>query len=221
MRIFLIEDEEELRELLIFNLNSQGYDVDAFSNANDALILLDGQRADMILLDLMLPGLQGLQFLEILRKKGDKTPIIIVSARNAESDIITALDKGADDYVTKPFSFKFLDAKIQAVIRRLTPLQDNGIINTGGISMDTTAHKVLVNSAPVQLTNKEFSLLHLFLTNPGRVYTRNQLLNSVWGYEAELTSRTVDSHVASLRKKLGDEGSHVVTLPKIGYIWEK
>lgn len=220
MRILIIEDEEALRELLEYNFSRSGFKVTALDNANDALIAVEDWQPDLILLDLMLPGLQGLNFLDIFRKSDQNTPVIIISARNAETDIINALERGADDYVAKPFSFKFLEAKMRAVLRRGGPAKISTVINSGGISIDLEAHRALNGDQVLQLTQKEFELLTLFAKKPERVFTRNQLLNAVWGYDADLISRTVDAHVATLRKKLADKGRYIQTIPKIGYVWE-
>jgi two-component system phosphate regulon response regulator PhoB len=218
MRIMTIEDEGALRELIEYDLTRAGFQCLCLENANDALMAVDDWLPDLILLDLMLPGLQGLQFLEIIRKSR-RTPVIVISARNSESDIIAALDRGADDYVTKPFTFNFLEAKIRAVTRR----GQGGVgtvIEAGGIRLDLTSHKVKADNQILTLTQKEFELLSLFMRSPGQVFSRNQLLNAVWGYDNELISRTVDAHVATLRKKLSTRGRYIQTLPKIGYAWE-
>lgn len=220
MRILIIEDEEALRELLEYEFSRQDVTVIALDNAGDALIAVEDCPPDLILLDLMLPGLKGLQFLDILRREGHELPVIIISARNAETDIINALERGADDYVTKPFSFNFLEAKIRAVRRRGGELKSSQKIVAGGISLDLEAHKALNDDQALPLTQKEFELLNLFMSRSGRAFTRNQLLNTIWGYDSDPVSRTVDVHVASLRKKLGDKGHYIQTVPKIGYLWE-
>jgi two-component system phosphate regulon response regulator PhoB len=213
-----IEDEGALRDLIEYDLTRAGFQCLCLENANDALMAVEDWLPDLILLDLMLPGLQGLQFLEIIRKT-KKIPVIVISARNSESDIIAALDRGADDYVTKPFTFNFLEAKIRAVTRR-GKTGVGGAVESGGISLDPTTHKVVVENQKLSLTQKEFELLSLFMRSPGQVFSRNQLLNAVWGYDNELISRTVDAHVATLRKKLAGRGRYIQTLPKIGYAWE-
>lgn len=220
MRILIIEDEEALRELLEYEFTRQGLTVVSLDNANDALIAVEDCPPDLILLDLMLPGLKGLQFLDILRREGNEVPIIIISARNAETDIINALERGADDYVTKPFSFNFLEAKIKAVLRRGGEIKSSAKISMGGITVDPESHKAFCDDELLPLTQKEFELLSFFIQKSGRAFTRNQLLNSIWGYDASLLSRTVDVHVASLRKKMGDKGAYIQTVPKIGYLWE-
>ncbi len=220
LRILIIEDEDALRELLEYEFGRQGFEVTALDNANDALIVVEDYLPDLILLDLMLPGLKGLQFLDILRREGKEVPVIIISAKNAETDIICALERGADDYVTKPFSVSYLEAKIKAMMRRGGEFKPGVNLSGGGVSLDLEARKAFIDGEAVSLTQKEFELLALFMRKAGRAFTRNQLLNSIWGYEANLLSRTVDVHVASLRKKLGDKGAYIQTIPKIGYLWE-
>lgn len=221
MRILIIEDEEALRELLEYEFSRLQAAVVALDNAGDALMAVEDCPPDLILLDLMLPGLKGLQFLDLLRREGNDVPVIIISARNAEADIINALERGADDYVTKPFSFNFLEAKIRAVLRRGGEGKPGGRkMAMGGISLDLESHKAYSDEEVLPLTQKEFELLNLFMSKSGRAFTRNQLLNLIWGYDQSLVSRTVDVHVASLRKKLGDKGHYIQTIPKIGYLWE-
>jgi len=221
MRIMIIEDEEALREVMEYSLRRSGFIVDSFGNANDALIALEDCPPDLVLLDIMLPGLQGLQFLEILRQRDQTTPVIVISARNTEADIIKALERGADDYVPKPFSLKLVEAKIKAVTRRGgAEGAQTKVLEGGGITIDLNTHKAHNGDEPLHLTQKEFDLLSLFLKKPDRIFTRNQLLNLVWGYDSDLVTRTVDAHVAVLRKKLGDKGGHIKTLPKVGYLWD-
>jgi two-component system phosphate regulon response regulator PhoB len=220
LRILIIEDEDALRELLEYEFTRQGMEIVALDNANDALIAVEDAVPDLILLDLMLPGLKGLQFLDILRRGGFDVPVIIISARNAEADIIYALDHGADDYVTKPFGVSYLEAKVRAILRRGGDFKPGLTVSGGGLVLDMEAHKASLDNKPLPLTQKEFELLALFMRKAGRAFTRNQLLNAIWGYEADMMSRTVDVHVASLRKKLGDKGIYIQTIPKIGYLWE-
>jgi two-component system phosphate regulon response regulator PhoB len=219
MNILLIEDERELRELLEYGLGRSGHKVTGAGNANDALILVEESVPDLILLDLMLPGLQGLQFLDIVRRKNQTVPVIIISARTGEEDVIKGLERGADDYLPKPFSLRLLEAKINAALRRAGGGSAGERIESGGVVIEFDARRATAGGEALQLTQKEFDLLSLFVRKPQKVFTRNQLLNMIWGYEAELVSRTVDAHVAMLRKKLGERGSCIKTLPKIGYLW--
>jgi two-component system phosphate regulon response regulator PhoB len=219
MQILVIEDERELRELLEYGLGRLNFKVTGASNANDALIMIEEAVPDLILLDLMLPGLQGLQFLDIVRRKNQAVPVIIISALTGEEDVIRGLEHGADDYLPKPFSMRLLEAKINAALRRAPGGAPEGRLESGGVTVDPDSRRATSAGDPLQLTQKEFDLLSLFIRKPQKVFTRNQLLNIVWGYEAELVSRTVDAHVAMLRKKLGPNGSCIRTLPKIGYLW--
>jgi len=221
MQIMIIEDEDALKELLEYSLRRAGFIVNSFGNANDSLIALEDCPPDLILLDLMLPGLQGLQFLEILRQRDKTTPVIVISAKNSEADIIKALEQGADDYLPKPFSLKLVEAKIKAVSRRSGAESRDQALRGGGITIDLNTHKAWNGEEPLHLTQKEFELLSLFLKKPERIFTRNQLLNLVWGYDSDLVTRTVDAHVAVLRKKLGDKGRHIKTVPKVGYLWDE
>ena len=215
-KILVIEDNEDMRELVNFNLSQNNFEVFDFENANDGLMFLEDNHIDLILLDLMLPGLKGMQFLQIIRNSGNNIPVIIISAKNTEQDIINALESGADDYLTKPFSMKILIAKIKVILKRNT-FADDKIINFNDIEIDTTAHKVFIEGNEVILTNKEFELMLLMFKNPKKVYTRNYLLDSIWGYNSDVYSRTIDTHISSLRKKLGDKGKIIKSVPKIGY----
>jgi two-component system phosphate regulon response regulator PhoB len=219
MHILIIEDEKELRELLEYGLGRLNHKVTGAGNANDALIMVEESFPDIILLDLMLPGLQGLQFLDILRRKDKSVPVIVISARTGEEDIIKCLEHGADDYLPKPFTMRLLEAKINAALRRAKGGAPPERLASGGVVIDLDARRAEAGGETLQLTQKEFDLLSLFVRKPQKVFTRNQLLNMIWGYEADLVSRTVDAHVAMLRKKLGERGSCIKTLPKIGYLW--
>jgi two-component system phosphate regulon response regulator PhoB len=216
----MVEDEASLREVIAYNLTREGYQVTALDNANDALIAVEDCPPDLILLDLMLPGLQGLQFLDILRRRDKSLPVIIISARDSDEDIIKALERGADDYLPKPFTIKLLEAKIKAALRRSRDRGEDELVQSCGVTVDLGAHRVGVDGRELRLTSKEFDLLALFARRPEKVFTRNQLLSVIWGYDNELNSRTVDVHVATLRRKLGDKGRHIRTLPKIGYLWD-
>ncbi|PLX71193.1 MAG: DNA-binding response regulator [Denitrovibrio sp.] len=218
IKVLVIEDHEEIRDLISYNLAKENFETICFDNANEGLIHLESDDVDIILLDLMLPGLKGMQFLQIVRnnKKYSGVPIIIISAKNNEQDIINGLEAGADDYMTKPFSIKILIAKINAILRR-NPAIKSKVISINGISIDTNNYEVTVDGNEVNLTNKEYELLQLLLNQPKRVFTRNQILNAVWGYESDVYTRTVDTHVSSLRKKLGERGTFIKSVPKIGY----
>ncbi len=218
-KILLVEDEEALREVVTFNVRNAGHDVVETDNANDALMLLDDFLPDLILLDIMLPGLKGDQFLSLIRANGkfEKIPVIIISAKSSEEDIVRLLEAGADDYLTKPFSIKVLLAKVLVILKRSQADDHGKFIEYAEMSIDEINHKAFVGGQEIVLTNKEFELLLLFIKHPRRVFTRNQLLNTIWGYDADVFTRTVDSHISTLRKKLGEAGQVIKSIPKIGY----
>ena len=218
-RILIVEDQGDLRELIVYNLKRENrYIVTAVENANDALIILEDVNIDLLLLDLMLPGLKGLDFLKIVRANPDydNLAVIIISAKTKEKSILKGLRLGADDYLPKPFSIALLIAKIDTVLRR-TRVQKGAELKYRGILLNENSYKVHIDAAEIQLTRKEFDLLALLLKNPRKVLHRNQLLHSVWGYETDTYTRTVDSHISSLRKKMGVHGKLIQSVPKIGY----
>ncbi|TYB32801.1 MAG: response regulator, partial [Flexistipes sinusarabici] len=217
--ILLVEDEHSLREIITFNLKNAGHEVVDTDNANDALIIIEDFIPEIILLDIMLPGLKGAQFLNLIRSnpKYHDIPVIIISAKSSEDDIVRLLEAGADDYLTKPFSIKVLLAKIKVMMKRSPMATDKKIIEYHNILVDENNYRVYCNNSEITLTHKEFELLTLFLKHPRRVFTRNQLLSTVWGYESDVFTRTVDSHISSLRKKLGEKGNIIKSIPKIGY----
>ena len=218
-KILLVEDEADLREIVTFNLQNAGHTIVGTDNANDALMLLEDFLPDLILLDIMLPGLKGDQFLKLIRTddKFAAIPVIIISAKSSEDDIVRLLEVGADDYLTKPFSMKVLLAKIPVMLKRTTSDESGILTNYAGISIDESNYKAFVGGAELTLTHKEFELLTLFVKHPRRVFTRNQLLTTIWGYDADVFTRTVDSHISTLRKKLGAAGQIIKSIPKIGY----
>ncbi len=218
-KILLVEDEAALREIVAFNVKNAGHDIVETDNANDALMLLEEFLPDLILLDIMLPGLKGDQFLTLIRanNKFVQIPVIVISAKNSEEDIVRILEAGADDYLTKPFSMKVLLAKILVVLKRSRTEAVGAFSNYAGISIDEGKRKAFVADDELSLTHKEFELLLLFVKHPRRVFTRNQLLTTIWGYDADVYTRTVDSHISTLRKKLGKTGQVIKSIPKIGY----
>lgn len=218
-KILLIEDEQELREIVAFNVENAGHELVAAADGNEGLLVLDEFLPDLILLDIMLPGLKGDQFLKLIRAQpaSAQIPVIIVSAKSSEEDIVSMLEAGADDYLTKPFSMRILLAKIAIILKRQRGAQVDGVVSYADISVNEVSHEVFVKQSEVVLTHKEFELLLLLIKNPRRVFTRNQLLSTIWGYDADVYSRTVDSHISTLRKKLGDAGKYIRSIPKIGY----
>ncbi len=220
-KVLLIEDNSDLSAIIKFNLIKQGYEVFSVDNANDALMILDDIETDIILLDLMLPGVSGEEFLRIVKssERIKHIPIIIISAKNLENDIINGLKSGADDYLTKPFSIKVLLAKVEAVLRR-TPVTSAKLLLYKGIEINRESYSATVDGKNLTLTKKEFELLSLFMENRNKVFSREMLLNRVWGYSAEVYTRTVDAHISSLRKKLGKKGKFLKSIPKVGYVFE-
>jgi two-component system, OmpR family, response regulator RegX3 len=223
-RVLMVEDEESFSDALSFQLRREGYEVEVAPNGNDALTAFDRNGADIVLLDLMLPGLSGTEVCRALRAKS-AVPIIMVTARDAEVDKVVGLELGADDYVTKPFSSRELIARIRAVLRRGAEPEEliTGTVEAGPVRMDVERHVVSVDGVPVALPLKEFDLLELLLRNAGRVLTRGQLIDRVWGSDYVGDTKTLDVHVKRLRAKLEpDPGSpkYLVTVRGLGYKFE-
>ena len=223
-RVLVVEDEASIREMVALNLKMAGWEVVEAPSAERALELMHhGEECDAALLDIMLPGMDGLSLCETIRRENNEIGIIIVSAKGQESDKIRGLSIGADDYITKPFSVKELCARVRAVIRRkeyLSPVQDE-VLTCGPISVNTAARRCLKNGEPVELTMKEFDLLVMLMRNAGRVLTRDALLDKVWGLEYFGDARTVDTHIKSLREHIGPYRKLIQTVWGVGYKFEK
>ena len=231
-KILIVEDEPNIRELVLYNLSQNGYAGLAAEDGLQGLAMARGEKPDLILLDIMLPGKNGYDICKELRAEGSKTPIIMLTAKNEEIDKVLGLEFGADDYISKPFGIRELMARIKAVLRRyeVSPDQeasangsgtavDAGII-IGDLIINIDRHEVKLAGRPIELTLKEFELLRVLAENRGRVMTRDQLLDKVWGFEYIGETRTVDVHVRYLRKKLGDEdneGKYIQTVRGVGY----
>ena len=202
-RILLIEDEHSIREMVSFALGQEGYIIDDAENGKSAELKIADNLPDLILLDWMLPDTSGLELMRRWKRKDDlqEVPIIMLTARVEERDKIDGLDSGADDYITKPFSVKELTARIRAVLRRGTGSLENEV-NIGPIKLDIDAHRAYVNDESLDMGPTEFRLLEFFMTHPDRVYSRNQLLDYVWGRNMYVEERTVDVHIVRLRKQL-------------------
>ncbi|MBN1918763.1 MAG: response regulator [Verrucomicrobia bacterium] len=221
-KIAIIEDEEDILEVMQYNLAREGYRVSAARDGRKGLNLVRDEAPDLVLLDLMLPGLDGIELCRQL--KADQVtraiPIIMVTAKGEESDIVLGLGVGADDYVTKPFSPKELVARVRAVLRR-GPLKEEAgggeRIVRDGVMIDAVRFEVRVDDTPVTLTATEFRLLHFLASHPGRVFTRDQLLNRVIGEHAVVVDRNIDVHVRAVRKKLGDYHEVIETIRGVGY----
>jgi two-component system phosphate regulon response regulator PhoB len=219
--LLLVEDDRALADLLIWHFERQEFDVRRTGDGEEALMLAEEQVPDVVILDWMIEGISGLEVCRRLRRKAAtaNVPIIMLTARGEESDRIRGLDTGADDYVTKPFSPRELVARVGAVLRRVRPALAGEQLSYGDIEMDVNAHRVRRGGEPVALGPTEFRLLRHFLEHPGRVFSRERLLDAVWAHDADIDLRTVDVHVRRLRKALNDGGrSDVIrTVRSAGY----
>lgn len=217
--LLVVEDEQDLLEVLRFSLSREGFTVRTAENGEDAIRLVREKRPDLLVLDLMLPTIDGLSVCRALRSNEQTRdlPVVMLTAKGEESDIIKGLEAGADDYVTKPFSPKVLLARINAVLRRSEASSSAGVVEAGGIKLDTDRHEVIADGKSVDLTATEFSLLKLLMSRPGRVYTRQQIIDSIHDGFAAVTDRSVDVQVVSLRRKLGGAGKKVQTVRGVGY----
>ena len=222
-RLLVVEDDPTLRQALTFNLTREGYEVTSAADGESALEAARSDRLDLILLDVMLPGMSGMEVLRVLRRESVTTPVIILSAKGDEIDRVVGLKVGADDYVAKPFSRPELLARVEAVLRRQrregpTP-ERRDELEFGGVRIDVARREVRVDGEPIHVTTKEFDLLAHMAASPGRIFTRDQLLARIWGYDYLGDGRTVDVHVSWLRGKLrGSDGhNYFRTVRGVGY----
>jgi two-component system phosphate regulon response regulator PhoB len=219
--ILVVEDEDSLATLLQYNLQKEGYSVTMAGDGEEALLLVEEKLPDLIVLDWMLPKLSGIEVCRRLRQRNEtrNVPIIMLTARGEETDRIRGLDTGADDYVVKPFSMTELAARIRAVLRRLRPGLAEDRVRRGDIVIDRVAHRVRRGGQEVHLGPTEFRLLDHLMQNPGRVFSREQLLDAVWGSDVYVEARTVDVHIGRLRKALGatETGDPIRTVRSAGY----
>ncbi|MDY3927190.1 MAG: response regulator transcription factor [Anaerotignum sp.] len=217
--IYLVEDDNSIRELVAYTLHSAGFQAEGFEKPSAFWHACETKLPDLVLLDLMLPEEDGISILKKLRQAPHtkKLPIILLTAKSSEYDKIMGLDSGADDYVAKPFSMMELLARVKALLRRTERNEAEVVYSMGSLSVNQTRHEVRVDGAEVTLTLKEFELLCLLMENKGRVLTRDQLLNSIWGYGFDGENRTVDVHIRTLRQKLGKCGEYIETVRGVGY----
>ena len=216
--LLIVEDEKNMQEIIVQYMKRGGHTCFTAYDGIDALMTLKNHPMDLMILDIMIPNLDGFSVCKMAREMSN-LPIIMLTAKESEDDKLKGYHLGADDYMTKPFSPKVLLAKVNALLRRSSaPPAD--AINAGKISLVPASHKVLADGQEIVLTHKEYELLHFFMVNPGQIFSRDQLLNRIWGYDFEGTSRTVDTHIKTLRRKLGEEGRHIVTLIRSGYKFE-
>ena len=220
--IWIVDDDSTIRDIEVYTLNSTGFEAKGFASGAPMFKALKTERPDLIVLDIMMPGDDGITILKKLR--GNPTtkdiPIIMATAKGTEMDMITGLDTGADDYLVKPFGIMTLVSRIKAVLRRCGMQEDGNLLSAHGITMDVENHEVRVLGEDVELTKKEFAILRLFLQNPGKVFNRETLMHEVWGEEFVGESRTVDMHIKTLRQKLGEAAGCIKTVVGIGYRME-
>ena len=220
-KLLIVDDEPDLREILQFNLESAGYEVDAAASAEEALALLGPTHA-LILLDVMMGGMSGFRMAEKVRRElHSDIPIIFLTAKGSENDMLTGFSSGADDYITKPFSVHEVLARVKAVLRRAHGDDSTvPVITQGSISVDSVRKVAQVGGQDIRLSPKEFGILWLLVSHVGRVFSREEILAHVWHGEAYVLDRTVDVHVARIRRKLGDEGYRIVNRQGYGYCFE-
>ena len=219
-KVFIVEDEPDLRDTLTYNFENEGFTVNSFSNGESFLESLAKNKPNLVILDLMLPGISGLDVCRQLRSDDNLNDIAVVmlTAKSEEIDRIVGFELGADDYVTKPFSVRELILRVKVLLKkRLENSTNEQILAFGPITMNLDAHDVVVDGENITLTALEFKLLKHLLNRKGRVQTRDQLLGDVWGYSSEVTTRTVDTHIKRLREKLGKPGDLIQTIRGVGY----
>jgi two-component system, OmpR family, alkaline phosphatase synthesis response regulator PhoP len=219
--VLLIEDDEDILELLRYNLSQEGYVVEGVTSGEEALSLVQLKPPDLVVLDLMLPGVDGMEVCKTLKRdpRTQHIPIMMLTARSEDADIVAGLELGADDYITKPFSPRVLIARVRTVLRRKSKEQadEHSTIKVDDLVINPGRHEVLWAGAPVELTSTEFRVLHFLARRPGWVFTRNQIVEGVHGYDYPVTERSIDFQVASLRKKLGPAGKYIKTVRGVGY----
>jgi len=217
--IYCVEDDTNIRELVIYALKTAGFEAKGFSDAAAFFNELKSGLPSLVLLDIMLPGTDGLTVLKMLKDNAATRdiPVIMLTAKGSEFDIVQGLDMGADDYITKPFGVLELVSRIKSVLRRYEPKKDQKILKAGNITIDTEKHMVWAGNTEVKLTVKEFELLYCLMSNAGIVLTRDRLLDKIWGIDFDGETRTLDVHIRSLRKKLGEHGKAIETVRGIGY----
>ena len=219
MKIYIVEDDADIRRMESYALVNSGFDVLEFSEGSGFFAELERSLPDLVLLDIMLPGEDGLEILQKLRsmKKTEDIPIMIITAKGSEIDRVRGLDMGADDYITKPFGIMEFVSRVKALLRRAGPREELEVIAYGGITMDDTKRSVTAGGHPCELTYKEYELLKYMMLHQGIVLSRETLLSKVWGFEFDGETRTVDMHIKTLRQKLGTCGTCIKTVRNVGY----
>ncbi|NPA13292.1 MAG: response regulator transcription factor [Aquificae bacterium] len=220
--VYVVEDDEDISYLLAFNLKKEGFQVKPFLSSVEALKSLETTKPDIILLDIMLPDIDGLEFCKLVKSnpETEDIPIIMITAKGTEIDKIVGLELGADDYITKPFSIKEVIARIKAILRRVNKISRKKTPPKKDLQIFPDKFEVVVDGEKVNLTPTEFKLLNLLVNSDGKVLTREKILETVWNNNYEVFDRTVDVHIKNLRDKLGDYGKRIKTVRGIGYKWE-
>lgn len=215
--IYYVEDDENIRNLVLYSLTSAGYEAQGFDCGEDFWRAFSERTPDLVLLDIMLPGQDGVEWLRRLREREQKIPVMMLTARSSEYDKVLGLDAGADDYLTKPFGVMELLSRVRALLRRAGRDNAGSLLSVGSLTLDPARRIVTCGDTPVTLTFKEFELLHYLLRNQSIVLSREKIMDAVWGVDYPGESRTVDMHIKSLRQKLGPCGEHIVTVRGAGY----
>jgi two-component system alkaline phosphatase synthesis response regulator PhoP len=220
-QILVVDDEEDILELMRYNLTKEGYQVSCATSGEQALVKASEENPDLIVLDLMLPGMNGLEVCRQLKTTAGTrdVPLVMLTAKSEEADIVTGLELGADDYVTKPFSPRVLLARIRSVLRRhiVAGPQEDQVLRIHGLEIDPARHEVIVGGERADLSASEFRILHFLARKPGWVYSRSQIITAIRGDDYPVTDRSVDVAIVGLRKKLGDSGSLIETVRGVGY----
>lgn len=217
--IFCVDDDNTIRDIEVYALEQTGFQAKGFADGPSMLEAIKHEKPRLIVLDIMMPGMDGVEVLKKLRSDAAtrKIPVIMATAKGSEMDKIQGLDLGADDYLVKPFGVMEMISRIKAVLRRCEPESVEGVLRLGEIELSEKEHRVTVRGGNVALTNKEFELLKTFMKNPGQVFSRDRLLSEIWGMDYQGETRTVDVHIKTLRQKLGEAGKLVETVIGVGY----
>jgi len=217
-----VEDDVGIRNMVVYTLNASGFSAEGFSDGTGLFHALETEQPELILLDIMLPGMDGIEILKTLRNRRatENIPVIMATAKGTEYDKVVGLDLGADDYLVKPFSMMEMVSRVRAVLRRTVPKEDAGVLRVGKLSINRKEHTVNIDGERVKLTLKEYEMLRLFMENVGRAFTRDQLLASIWDADYAGETRTVDVHIGTLRTKLGPCGDYIETVRGVGYRME-
>ena len=221
--IYCVEDDTSIRELVLYTLRASGFEAEGFTGAPELMAALQSHKPQLILLDIMLPGTDGMEILRTLRGHSATAdiPVVMTTAKGTEYDKVLGLDAGADDYLVKPFGMMEMVSRVKAVLRRTAPKTVEATLSMGPLTLNPTEHAVRIHGSRVDLTLKEYELLRLFLTHPGQVFSRDQLLEHIWGTEFYGETRTVDVHIGTLRTKLGEAGNFIRTVRGVGYRMEE